>query len=42
MLYREKIFVDSEIHKKHKSTLGGQMVEMLNLKLEVYIVMTGQ
>ena len=36
MLYREIIAVCSEIHIKHKNTLCGQNVELLNVKLVVY------
>ena len=36
MLYREIIAVCSEIHKKHKNSLCGQSVELLNVKLAVY------
>jgi hypothetical protein len=38
MLYREKIAVCSQIHTKHITTLCGQNVELLNVKLAVYIV----
>ena len=38
MLYREIIAVCSQIHKKHKNTLCGQNVELLNVKLAVHIV----
>ena len=41
MLYREIIAVCSEIHTKHINTLCGQNVELLNVKLVVYIVTTG-
>jgi hypothetical protein len=41
MLYREIIAVCSEIHKKHKNTLCGQNVELLNIKLVVRIVIIG-
>jgi len=41
MLYREKIAVCSEIHTKHLSTLCGQNVELLNVKLAVHILTTG-
>ena len=41
MLYREIIPVCSEIHTEHINTLCGQNVELLNVKLEVYIVTTG-
>jgi hypothetical protein len=32
MLYREIIFVCSEIHTKHKNTLCGQKAEFVNVK----------
>jgi len=38
MLYREIIAVCSQIHTKHINTLCGQNVELLNVKLAVYIV----
>ena len=41
MLYREIIAVCSQIHTKHINTLYGQNVELLNVKLMVYIVTTG-
>ena len=41
MLYREIIAVCSQIHTKHKNTLCGQNVELLNVKLVVHIVTTG-
>ena len=41
MLYREIIAVCSEIHTKHKNTVCGQNVELLNVKLVVHIVTTG-
>ena len=41
MLYREIITVCTEIHTKHINTLCGQNVELLNIKLVVYIVTTG-
>ena len=41
MLYREIIAVCSQIHAKHISTLCGQNVELLNVKLELHIVTTG-
>ena len=41
MLCREIIAVCSEIHTKHINTLCGQNVELLNVKLGVYIVTTG-
>ena len=40
MLYREIIAVYSEIHTKHKNTLCGQNVELVNVKLTVHIVTT--
>jgi hypothetical protein len=33
MLYREIIVVGSQIHTKHVSTVCGQNVELLNVKL---------
>ena len=43
MLYREIMAVCSEIHTKHinTSTLCGQNVELLNVKLAVNIVTIG-
>jgi hypothetical protein len=41
MLYTEIIAVCSEIHTKDLSTLCGQNVELLNVKLAVHIVTTG-
>jgi hypothetical protein len=41
MLYREIIAVCSQIHTKHINTLCGQNVELLCVKLVVYIVTTG-
>jgi len=41
MLYREIIAVCSQIHTEHINTLCGQNVELLNVKLVVYIVTTG-
>ena len=41
MLYREIIAVCSQIHTKHINTLCGQNVELLNVKLGVYIVTAG-
>jgi len=41
MLYWEIIAVCSQIHTKHKYTVYGQNVEMLNDKLAVHIVTTG-
>jgi len=41
MLYREILAVCSQTHTKHKNTLCGQNVELLNVKLAVHIVTTG-
>ena len=41
MLYMEIIAVCSQIHTKHINTVGGQNVELLNVKLAVHIVTTG-
>jgi len=41
MLYREIIAVCSQIHTKHTNTVCGQNVELLNVKLAVYILSTG-
>ena len=41
MLYREIMAVCSEIHTKHINTLCGQNVELVNVKLAVYVVTTG-
>jgi len=41
MLHREIMDLYSEIHTKHLNTLCGQNVELLNVKLVVYIVTTG-
>ena len=41
MLYSEILAVCSEIHTKHINTVCGQNVELLNVKLVVYIVITG-
>jgi hypothetical protein len=38
---REIIAVCSEIHTKHRNTLRGQKVVLLNVKLAVHIVTTG-
>ena len=35
MLYREIVAVCSQIHTKHINTVGGQKVELLNVKLMV-------
>jgi hypothetical protein len=42
MLYREIIAVCSQIHTKHRNTLCGQNVELLNVKLAVRVVPTKQ
>jgi len=41
MLYREIMAVFSEIHTKHINTVCEQNVELLNVKLVVYIVTPG-
>ena len=41
MLYREIMAVCSQIDTKHINTLCGQNVELLDVKLVVYIVTTG-
>jgi hypothetical protein len=41
MLYREIIAVCYQIHTKHTNPVWGQNVEMLNVKLVVYLVPTG-
>jgi hypothetical protein len=41
MLYSEIIAVCSQIHTKHINTLGGQNVELVNVKVVVHIVTTG-
>jgi len=41
MLYREIIGVCSEICTKHINTVCGQNVELLSVKMVVYIVTTG-
>ena len=41
MLCREIMAVCSEIHTKHINTVCGQNVEVLDVKLAVYIVTTG-
>ena len=41
MLYREIIALCSQINTKHKNSLCGQNVELLNVKLAVHIVTTG-
>jgi len=38
MLYREIIAVCSQINTKHINTLCGQNVELLNVKMSLYIV----
>ena len=40
MLYREIIAVCFQIHTKHRNTVCGQNVELLNVKLVVHIVTT--
>jgi len=40
MLYREIIAICSEIYTNHLSTLCGQIVELLNVKLVVHKVTT--
>jgi hypothetical protein len=40
MPYREIIAVCSQIYTKHSNTLCGQNVELVNVKLVVYIVTT--
>ena len=41
MLYREIIALCSQIHTKCINTLCGQNLELLSLKLAVYVVTTG-
>ena len=41
MLYREIIAVFPQIHTKHINTLCGQNVELLNVKLAVHSLTTG-
>jgi len=41
MLYRETMAVFSEIHTKPINTVCGPNVELLNVKLVVYIVTPG-
>ena len=41
MLYREIISVCSKIYIKHKNTLCGHNVELVNVKLAVHTVTTG-
>jgi len=41
MLYREIMSFCSEIHTKHINTVCRQNLELLNVKLAVYIVTTG-
>jgi len=41
MVYREINAVCSQIHTKHKNTLCGQNVELLNFNMAVHIVTTG-
>ena len=40
MLYREIIAFCSQIHTKHKNTLCGQNVQLVNVKLAVHILTT--
>ena len=40
MLYGETMAVCSQIHTKHINSVCGQNVELLNVKLAVYIVTT--
>ena len=39
-MYSEIIAVCSQIHTKHINTLGGQNIDVLNVKLVVHIVTT--
>ena len=41
MLYREIIAVCSQIHTKHKNTLCGQNVELMNVKVGGVQITTG-
>jgi len=41
MLHREIIAICSEVHAKHINIICGQNVELLIVKLAVYIVTTG-
>jgi len=41
MLYREITSVFTQIYTKHKNTLCGQNVELLNVKLVVCVLTTG-
>jgi hypothetical protein len=41
MLYREITAVSPQIHTKHIKTLCGQNVDLVNVKLVVYILTTG-
>jgi len=41
LLYREILAVCSQIHTKHVIKLCEQIVELLNVKLAIYIVTTG-
>jgi hypothetical protein len=41
MLYRDIIAVCSQIHTKHINLLRGQNLELLNIKLALYIVTSG-
>jgi hypothetical protein len=42
MLYREIIAVCSQIHTKHLNTLCGQNVELLYVKMAVYLIRAGK
>jgi len=41
MLYKEIIAVCPQIHTKHINTLRRQNLDLLNVKLAVYTVITG-
>jgi len=41
MLYSGIIAVCFQIHTKHKNTLCGQNVELMNVRLAVHIMTTG-
>ena len=41
MVYGEIMAICSEIHTKHINTVCGQKVELLNVKLVVYVVTSG-
>jgi hypothetical protein len=42
MLYREIIVVCSQIHTKHINTLCGQNVELLYVKMAIYLIRAGK